>query len=151
VLSGFGGNSKFAEKIEYGTTTLADGLSAYFSDSDGFGGGIPGEPLRVAQPVVELGGAVLVARVLAAAIAVFLLVTITKFKNLKMQQMLCSVGVLLMLAEIAVVVGGYFMAVVEPRFTMTAPLPVLALACTLMAKSRIQKDYKIIHDCDRLR
>jgi hypothetical protein len=34
---------------------------------------------------------------------------------------------------------------------MTAPLPVLALACTLMAKSRIQKDYKIIHDCDRLR
>ena len=29
------------------------------------------EPLRVAQPVVELGGAVLVARVLAAAIAVF--------------------------------------------------------------------------------
>ena len=59
------------------------------------------EPLRVAQPVVELGGAVLVARVLAAAIAVFLLVTITKFKNLKMQQMLCSVGVLLMLAEIA--------------------------------------------------
>ena len=39
------------------------------------------EPLRVAQPVVELGGAVLVARVLAAAIAVFLLVTITKFKN----------------------------------------------------------------------
>ena len=97
------------------------------------------EPLRVAQPVVELGGAVLVARVLAAAIAVFLLVTITKFKNLKMQQMLCSVGVLLMLA------------VVEPRFTMTAPLPVLALACTLMAKSRIQKDYKIIHDCDRLR
>ena len=51
------------------------------------------EPLRVAQPVVELGGAVLVARVLAAAIAVFLLVTITKFKNLKMQQMLCSVGV----------------------------------------------------------
>ena len=61
------------------------------------------EPLRVAQPVVELGGAVLVARVLAAAIAVFLLVTITKFKNLKMQQMLCSVGVLLMLAEIAVV------------------------------------------------
>ena len=46
------------------------------------------EPLRVAQPVVELGGAVLVARVLAAAIAVFLLVTITKFKNLKMQQML---------------------------------------------------------------
>lgn len=100
------------------------------------------EPLRVAQPV---------ARVLAAAIAVFLLVTITKFKNLKMQQMLCSVGVLLMLAEIAVVAGGYFMAVVEPRFTMTAPLPVLALACTLMAKSRIQKDYKIIHDCDRLR
>ena len=55
-------------------------------------------PLRVAQPVVELGGAVLVARVLAAAIAVFLLVTITKFKNLKMQQMLCSVGVLLMSA-----------------------------------------------------
>lgn len=109
------------------------------------------EPLRVAQPVVELGGAVLVARVLAAAIAVFLLVTITKFKNLKMQQMLCSVGVLLMLAEIAVVAGGYFMAVVDPRFTMTAPLPVLALACTLMAKSRIQKDYKIIHDCDRLR
>ena len=109
------------------------------------------EPLRVAQPVVEFGGAVLVARVLAAAIAVFLLVTITKFKNLKMQQMLCSVGVLLMLAEIAVVAGGYFMAVVEPRFTMTAPLPVLALACTLMAKSRIQKDYKIIHDCDRLR
>lgn len=71
------------------------------------------EPLRVAQPVVELGGAVLVARVLAAAIAVFLLVTITKFKNLKMQQMLCSVGVLLMLAEIAVVAGGYFMAVVD--------------------------------------
>ena len=146
-MSGFGGNSKFAEKIEYGTTTLADGLSAYFSDSDGFGGGIPGGR----AVAVELGGAVLVARVLAAAIAVFLLVTITKFKNLKMQQMLCSVGVLLMLAEIAVVAGGYFMAVVEPRFTMTAPLPVLALACTLMAKSRIQKDYKIIHDCDRLR
>ena len=61
-----------------------------------------------------------------------------------MQQMLCSVGVLLMLAEIAVVAGGYFMAVVEPRFTMTAPLPVLALACTLMAKSRIQKDYEVI-------
>ena len=148
-MSGFGGNSKFAEKIEYGTTTLADGLSAYFSDSDGFGGGVPGG--RAVACCAELGGAVLVARVLAAAIAVFLLVTITKFKNLKMQQMLCSVGVLLMLAEIAVVAGGYFMAVVEPRFTMTAPLPVLALACTLMAKSRIQKDYKIIHDCDRLR
>ena len=42
MLSGFGGNSKFAEKIEYGIITLADGLSAYFSDSDGFGGGIPG-------------------------------------------------------------------------------------------------------------
>mgnify|MGYP004713299005 CR=1 FL=1 len=110
------------------------------------------EPLRVAQPVVELGGAVLVARVLAAAIAVFLLVTITKFKNLKMQQMLCSVGVMLMLAEIAVVAGGYFMAVVEPRFTMNSSA---ACACTCLhadgEEPYPKKTYKIIHDCDRLR
>ena len=57
----------------------------------------------------------------------------------------------LRVAQPVVELGGAVLAVVEPRFTMTAPLPVLALACTLMAKSRIQKDYKIIHDCDRLR
>lgn len=109
------------------------------------------EPLRVAQPVAEMGGAVLVARVLAAVVAVFLLVTIFKFKNLKLQQTLCSVGILLALVDVALVAMGYFAAVVEPRLTMTAPLPVLAAACVLMAKSRIRKDYRIIHDCDRLR
>lgn len=109
------------------------------------------EPLNVQQPVADMGNAVLVARILAAAVAVFLFVTIFKFQNLKLQQKLCSVGMLLTLADIAIIVGAYFTSFFEPRFTMAAPLPVLALACTLMAKSRISKDYKLIHDSDRLR
>lgn len=109
------------------------------------------EPLNVQQPVADMGNAVLVARILAAAVALFLLATIFKFKNLKLQMKLCSVGMLLTLVDLAIIAGAYFTAFFEPRLTMVAPLPVLAIACTLMAKSRIRKDYKLIHDSDRLR
>ena len=109
------------------------------------------EPTLTRPVIVQLAGAVDVARILAGVVALFLVATIFKFKNLKLQQKLCSVAVLMMLVDLGIIAGAYYTAIVSVRFTVVAVLPLLAAACTLLAKGRIRKDYDLIHDCERLR
>lgn len=109
------------------------------------------EPVKVVPPVTDLGGAVLVSRVLAAVVAVFLLVTIFKFKNLKLQQTLCLIGAVMCDVDFVIILGAKRLAVVDVNLTLLSFLPILASICAEMARTRIRKDYKLIHDCDRLR
>ncbi len=109
------------------------------------------EPVKVVPPVTDLGGAVLVSRVLAAVVAVFLLVTIFKFKNLKLQQTLCLIGAVMCDVDFVIILSAKWLAVVDVNLTLLSFLPILASICAEMARTRIRKDYKLIHDCDRLR
>ncbi len=109
------------------------------------------EPAKVVPPVADLGEAVLVSRILAAVVAVFLLVTIFKFKNLKLQQTLCLIGAVMCDVDFVVLLITKWTAVVDANLNLYSFLPILASVCAEMARTRIRKDYKLIHDCDRLR
>ena len=109
------------------------------------------EPAKVVAPVTDLGGAVLVSRILAAVVAVFLFVTIFKFKQLKLQQTLCLIGAVMCDVDFIVILIAKWTAVVDANINVLSFLPILGSICAEMARTRIRKDYKLIHDCDRLR
>lgn len=96
-------------------------------------------------------GLPLVFRLLGGLTALLLLVTIFKFRNLKFQKQLCSVGALLSVVSCVVVAMAYFLLDISLKLQISSALPLLSLVCTMLAKSRIISDYKLIHDSERLR
>ena len=81
------------------------------------------------------------------------LVTIFKYKNLKLQKMLCSV-ILLLIIVAYIVIALFYKFVIDGIFgqwTVESLLPAFALICTYLAKTRIVHDDKLIHAADRLR
>ena len=89
---------------------------------------------------------------LCGVTALMTLVNIFKFKVLKFQKTLCSVGMLLIVAAYVVLGCAVAMAdEVSMHWNLISLAPAFALICLLMAKSRIIKDYKLIHAADRLR
>lgn len=90
--------------------------------------------------------------ILTALAALLAFATIFKYKDLKRQQSLCSVTMLLILAAYAILFICRFSienATVDWKIASLAPA--FALICTLLAKNRIAADYKLIHAADRLR
>ena len=91
--------------------------------------------------------------ILTAVSAVMSLVTIFKFKNLKLQKSLCSVIMLLIIVAYVVIavcsnLTGGFSAV---KWDLASLMPAFALICVFLAKTRITHDYNLIHAADRLR
>lgn len=91
--------------------------------------------------------------ILLALSALLSLITIFKYKNLKLQKSLCSVNMLLIIAAyITIAVCANFTDGIQiVRWQMASLLPAFALVCTFLAKSRIIHDDKLIHAADRLR
>ena len=90
---------------------------------------------------------------LDALIAILALVTIFKYRQLKFQQRLCHVIVLLLVALLASVAvlalmqRGHAIAVVS----YSVLLPFAALFFTIWAGKRIKADRKLLSDSERLR
>ena len=96
-------------------------------------------------------GLPLVFRIVCGFTALFFLATISKFKNLKLQMQLCSMGAMLSLAAFVVVALDFYLSDIALRLLLPAFLPGFALICAFLAKSRIVSDYKLIHDSERIR
>ena len=84
---------------------------------------------------------------------ILLLVTIFKYHDLKLQQRLCKVNILLLVAIIAFIVvmwlmqRGQAIAVLKPWIV----LPFVALFFTMWASGRIKADRKLLSDSERIR
>ena len=91
--------------------------------------------------------------VLDCQIVILSLVTIFKYRDLKLQQRLCKINILLLIALIAVIMTMWLMqrgqaiAVLEPWIA----LPFVALFFTLWASGRIKADRKLLSDSERIR
>ncbi|MBS7352065.1 MAG: DUF4293 family protein [Muribaculaceae bacterium] len=96
-------------------------------------------------------GITLVARILCGIVAALAVVTIFKYKNLKLQALLCSVTAMMAVVAFGLMLAEYFCSSLHLNFTIVAYQPVFAFICLLLARSRVKADYKLIHDCDRLR
>lgn len=82
-------------------------------------------------------------------IVVMLLVTIFKYRDLKLQQRLCKIDILLIIALLVTIACMWFLqrAVLSPWVI----LPFVALFFTLWANARIKADRKILSDSERIR
>ena len=80
---------------------------------------------------------------------ILLLVTIFKYRDLKLQQRLCKVNILLLVAIIAFIVVMWLMqrGQVKPWIV----LPFVALFFTMWASGRIKADRKLLSDSERIR
>ncbi len=91
--------------------------------------------------------------VLDCLIVILSLVTIFKYRDLKLQQRLCKINILLLIALIVVIMTMWLMqrgqaiAVLKP---WTA-LPFVALFFTMWASGRIKADRKLLSDSERIR
>ncbi len=87
---------------------------------------------------------------LAILIALLSVVTIFKFKQLKLQKTLCGVCIILTLALIAsvvVLVNSWS----DVRYYFSNCMPILAIVAYVMAAKGIAKDQKTLNSYDRLR
>ncbi len=108
-------------------------------------------PATVCQSCVyAVGGGMLAYYILNGVNALLLLVTIFKFKNLKLQKSLCAVAMLLMLGSYGVLTANCLW-VEGTEVTWIALFPAFAFICTFLAKGRIVSDYNLLRDCERLR
>ncbi len=91
--------------------------------------------------------------ILVAVSAVMSLITIFKFKNLKLQKTLCSVTMLLIIVAYIVVALCSNLLVEDAvlHWDLASLIPAFALICVFLAKGRVVHDYRLIHEADRLR
>ena len=100
---------------------------------------------------IQSGKMMVVSSLLCALTAVLLFVAIFKFKNLKFQKQLCSVGQLLIIGYYVVNGIDWYLSPMPAEWNLAALLPAFAFACLLLAKGRIDADYRLLHDSERLR
>ena len=91
--------------------------------------------------------------ILVALSAVMSLITIFKFKVLKLQKTLCSVVMLLTLVATLLLGLGIFTLPEGEKFSLslTACAAPFAFVFVLLAKGRIEKDEKLLKSADRIR
>ncbi len=91
--------------------------------------------------------------ILVGVSAVMSLITIFKFKNLKLQKTLCSVTMLLIIVAYIVVALCSNLLVEDAvlHWDLASLIPAFALICVFLAKGRVVHDYRLIHEADRLR
>lgn len=91
--------------------------------------------------------------VLDCLIVVLSLITIFKYRDLKLQQRLCKVNIMLLIAVVAYIMTiwlmqrGQAIAVLKPWIA----LPFVALFFTMWASGRIKADRKLLSDSERIR
>ncbi|MBR1476042.1 MAG: DUF4293 domain-containing protein [Muribaculaceae bacterium] len=86
-------------------------------------------------------------------IVVMLLVTIFKYRDLKLQQRLCKVNILLTVALIMTIAVMWLMQRGQAIAVLTpwVALPFVALFFTMWASGRIKADRKLLSDSERIR
>ncbi|MBR1725477.1 MAG: DUF4293 domain-containing protein [Muribaculaceae bacterium] len=86
-------------------------------------------------------------------IVVMLLVTIFKYRDLKLQQRLCKVNILLIVALIMTIAVMWLMQRGQAIAVLTpwVALPFVALFFTMWASGRIKADRKLLSDSERIR
>lgn len=86
-------------------------------------------------------------------IVVMLLVTIFKYRDLKLQQRLCKVNILLTVALIMTIAVMWLMQRGQAIAVLTpwVALPFVALFFTMWANGRIKADRKLLSDSERIR
>lgn len=86
-------------------------------------------------------------------IVVMLLITIFKYRDLKLQQRLCKIDILLIVALIIAIAVLWFMqrAHAVVAVSLWVILPFVALFFTLWANGRIKADRKLLSDSERIR
>ncbi len=84
---------------------------------------------------------------------VMLLVTIFKYRDLKLQQRLCKVNILLIVALIMTIAVMWLMQRGQAIGVLTpwVALPFVALFFTMWASGRIKADRKLLSDSERIR
>lgn len=96
----------------------------------------------------QIGNCILL--ILDVLVVLLLLVTIFKFRDLKLQQQLCSISMLIMVSLMAYI--GYLAYWQQSAsFTLWVALPVLALLLTWWARRCIKSDRKLLSDSARIR
>ena len=91
--------------------------------------------------------------IITALCCLLSLVNIAKFKALKLQRTICSVTMLLTVVAYVVIALFYNMLgeIIASKWAIASLMPAFALICTFLAKKRIEHDYKLLHDEERLR
>ncbi|MBQ9217703.1 MAG: DUF4293 domain-containing protein [Muribaculaceae bacterium] len=86
-------------------------------------------------------------------IVVMLLVTIFKYRDLKLQQRLCKVNILLIVALIMTIAVMWLMQRGQAIAVLTpwVALPFVALFFTMWGSGRIKADRKLLSDSERIR
>ncbi|MBQ0114469.1 MAG: DUF4293 domain-containing protein [Bacteroidales bacterium] len=85
---------------------------------------------------------------LSAALA---LVTIFKFKDLKMQSLLCVINIIIIIAMLATVACLVYTSEKQVAPRWPASFPILAILCLLVARRAIKHDIKLLNDSERIR
>lgn len=90
--------------------------------------------------------------ILSILVAILSLITIFKFKHLKLQITLCSINILLIVAQVAVLIGVLMSGVyVSSNMFIANCIPVIAVIFLFLSISAIVKDKKLLSSYDRLR
>ncbi len=89
---------------------------------------------------------------LSALVAVLALITIFKYKQLNLQIVLCSVGILLTLTQIIVLVAELVAQEFDMvDFTMYNCMPIATIVFLILSIVGIKRDKKILSSYDRIR
>jgi len=89
--------------------------------------------------------------VLDCLIVILSLVTIFKYRDLKLQQRLCKINILLLIALIVVIMTMWLMQRGQAVLKPWTALPFVALFFTMWASGRIKADRKLLSDSERIR
>lgn len=95
----------------------------------------------------------LVAFILSLLVTLLSFVTILKFKSMKLQIALCSVNIMLVLTQLAVmVVEALGLTTVQfDQFLLSNSLPLLSVVFLVLSISSIKRDMILLSSYDRLR
>lgn len=101
---------------------------------------------------LSLWNASTVSFILSVLVTILSLITIFKFKHLKLQITLCSINILLIVAQVAVLIGVLMSGVyVSSNMFLANCMPVIAVIFLFLSISAIVKDKKLLSSYDRLR
>lgn len=101
---------------------------------------------------LSLWNASFISFILSLLVTVLSFITIFKYKHLKLQITLCSINILLIVAQVAVLIGVLMSGVyVSSNMFLANCMPVLAVIFLFLSISAIVKDKKLLSSYNRLR
>ena len=90
---------------------------------------------------------------LSIVVAILSMITIFKYKSMKLQIALCSINIMLVLTQlILLVIEAFGLTTVQfDQFLLPNSLPLLAIVFLVLSISAIKRDMKLLSSYDRLR